>query len=96
MRVKKGDKIKSSLSGTVFEVLTVEKGSVLLFDVMDHSHQMLTSNISLQLFYEKVNEEGSPLDRALEPAKVWNPRSHWKSKGLWGLAVFLLGFLTGK
>ena len=35
-------------------------------------------------------------DRALKLAEVGKPKSNWEIQGLLGLAVFVLGFLTGK
>jgi hypothetical protein len=45
--------------------------------------------------YESFWRERDLIDRVLELAEVGKPKSNWELQGIWGLAVFVLGFLAG-
>ena len=59
-----GEKLKSTLTGLVYEVKVV-KGIAVLLESMDRRSQVLTEEENLNLFYEKV--EDNSLSKDLTP-----------------------------
>jgi hypothetical protein len=59
-----GEKLKSTLTGKVYEVKLV-KGISVLLESMDRRSQVLTEEENLSIFYEKI--EGNNLSNNLPP-----------------------------
>ncbi len=59
-----GEKLKSSLTGLVYEVKLI-KGISVLLESMDRRSQVLTEEENLNIFYEKI--EGNNLLKNLNP-----------------------------
>ncbi len=59
-----GEKLKSTLTGQVYEVKMV-KGIAVLLESIDRRSQVLTEEENLNLFYEKI--EGNNLSKDLTP-----------------------------
>jgi hypothetical protein len=55
-RVVEGDKFKSSFTGAVFKVKKIYTNRVLLEDVGDENHHLLTEITALVSFYQKVDK----------------------------------------
>lgn len=53
-RIIEGDKFKSPFSEAIFEVRKVHTNTVLLEDVKDNHHQLITEIATLGSFYQKV------------------------------------------
>jgi hypothetical protein len=68
MRAREGDRIKSILTGKVYEVTAIKDGAVVLHS-LEGSSQVWTEGDNLDLFYEKVESEEFPGDLARSPAK---------------------------
>lgn len=61
MSVREGDKIKSILTGKVYEVKTIKDWTVGLTSLDGWSH-VWTERDNLRLFYEKIEDEEGPND----------------------------------
>ena len=59
-----GEKLRSTLTGLVYEVKMV-KGISVLLESIDRRSQVLTEEENLDLFYEKI--EGNSLSKDLTP-----------------------------
>jgi hypothetical protein len=59
-----GEKLKSTLTGMVYEVKMI-KGISVLLEAMDRKSQVLTEEENLSIFYEKI--EGNNLSKNLPP-----------------------------
>jgi len=59
-----GEKLKSTLTGMVYEVKMI-KGISVLLEAMDRKSQVLTEEENLDIFYEKI--EGNNLSKDLAP-----------------------------
>jgi len=53
MNMREGDKVKSDLTGKVYEVKTIKDRSAVL-ESLDGSSQVCTERGNLKLFYKKV------------------------------------------
>jgi len=53
-----GEKLKSSLTGLVYEVKLI-KGISVLLESIDRRSQVLTEEENLDIFYEKIEENNS-------------------------------------
>ncbi len=54
-RIFEGDKFKNPLTGTIFKVKKIYKNTVLLGDVEDQDHQLITEIVTLVSFYQKLD-----------------------------------------
>ena len=64
MRMKEGDRIKSSLTGKEYKVKMI-KDRVVVLESEDGSNQVLTEKGNLKLFYEKVENKNKLKDLTL-------------------------------
>lgn len=55
-KIIEGDRFKSPFTGTLFEVKRIHTNTVLLEDVEDNDHQLITEIVMLRSFYQKVDE----------------------------------------
>lgn len=56
-----GEKLKSTLTGMVYEVKLV-KGISVLLESIDRRSQVLTEEENLNLFYKKIENDNPPKD----------------------------------
>ena len=68
MSVRERDRIKSILTGKVYEVKTI-KDWVVVLQSLDGSSQVWTERGNLKIFYEKAENGGNPEDSVRTPAK---------------------------
>jgi len=56
-RIVEGEMFMSPFTGTVFKVKTIHTNTVLLEDVEDEDHQVITEIATVVSFYQKVDKQ---------------------------------------
>ncbi len=64
-RIVEGDRFKSPFSETIFQVKKIFTNTVLLEDIGDQDHQLITEMFTLGSFYQKVGRNVPRSERGI-------------------------------